>query len=67
LLFIFYIFNIFHIFFSISPIYICQENFENFCGVSLYGLEIYQRILKNFEFFFPENRDITPVVGSQLM
>jgi len=32
----------------------------------LYRLEIYQRILKNYD-FFKKNRDITLVVGNQIM
>jgi len=29
----------------------------------LHGLEIYQIILKNSEFFFSKNKDITSIVG----
>jgi len=60
----FYFISIFDIFFfSVSHIYKCQKILEIYCGVSLYGLEIYQRILKNSNSFFL-NRDITLVVSN---
>jgi len=46
--FIFLVFFTFFIFFYFTNLYLSKK-FRNCCGVSLYVLEIYQRIL---EFFF---------------
>jgi len=49
---IFSIFVVFLTYFFYFVYLYLLKNFENFCAVSLYGLEIYQRILKNLEFMF---------------
>jgi len=43
-----------------------SKKIENCCSASLYGLEIYQRILKILEFSFSKNRYIMSIMGSQL-
>ena len=40
-----------HLFLYFTYLYL-SKNFGNCCGISLYGLEIYQRILENFRIFF---------------